>query len=106
MMSTLPGLGVSEMSTFFAIHSLDEARAYLAHPVLGSRLLECASALLQVSDRTAHDIFGSPDDLKLRSSATLFAATAPPNSPFQEILDRYFEGRHDSATVQLLAATR
>ncbi|HEU5359403.1 MAG TPA: DUF1810 domain-containing protein [Gemmatimonadales bacterium] len=98
------GLGMSEMSRRYAISGLDEARAYLAHPVLGPRLVACAEAALAIEDRSAHEVFGSPDDLKLRSCATLFAAAGPPGSVFERLLDRYWKGERDPATVRLLAA--
>jgi uncharacterized protein (DUF1810 family) len=96
------GLGTSTTSRYFAIKSVDEAKAYLAHPVLGRRLLECVDAVLQVDGRSARDIFGSPDDLKLRSSATLFAAISPDGSPFHKLIEKYFDGRTDARTLQLL----
>jgi uncharacterized protein (DUF1810 family) len=96
------GLGSSPMSQRFAIRSLDEARAYLAHPVLGPRLRECTSAVIEVEGRSAHDIFGSPDDLKLRSCATLFAAVSPAGSEWARLLDKYFDGQPDYATLELL----
>jgi uncharacterized protein (DUF1810 family) len=99
----LRGLGQSAMSQRYAIGSLEEARAYLDHPVLGRRLIECAEAALAVPDRSAHEIFGSPDDLKLRSCATLFAAASPVRpSVFDAIIDKYFDGRGDEATLRLL----
>ena len=84
------GLGFSEMSQRFAIESAAEARAYLAHPVLGPRLVECVEAVLAVKGRSAHAIFGSPDDLKLRSCATLFAQVSPPGSVFERLLEDVF----------------
>lgn len=99
------GLGSSAMAERFAIASLDEAQAYLRHPVLGPRLTECAEALLGVTGRTASEIFGSPDDLKLRSSATLFARAAPPGSVFERLLARYFGRAPDSRTLALLGGT-
>jgi len=98
----IAGLGSSEMSRRYAIADASEARAYLAHPVLGSRLRACFQATLAVKDRTAHDIFGSPDDLKLRSSATLFAAVSERDSIFQKVLERYFDGQADVQTLRLL----
>jgi uncharacterized protein (DUF1810 family) len=98
----LAGLGLSEMSRRYAIASLDEARAYLAHPVLGPRLQECARALLGLDGRTATEILGPVDALKLRSSLTLFARAAPEDPLFGEVLDRYFDGRPDDATDALL----
>ncbi len=96
------GLGHSGVSRMYSIKSVDEARAYLGHPVLGPRLLECAEAVLRVQGRTAREIFGSPDDLKLRSSATLFAAVSPETPVFQRVLDRYYQGAPDDRTLQIL----
>ena len=96
------GLGLSEASRFYAIKSLDEARAYLAHPVLGPRLTACTEAALAVDERSATQIFGSPDDVKLRSCATLFAAVSPPGSVFERLLEKYFEGQGDKRTLALL----
>ena len=96
------GLGLSSTSQHFAIQSLDEARAYLAHPVLGPRLVECAEAALRVENRSAREIFGSPDNLKLRSFATLFAQISPPGSAFHRLLDKYFGGERDAKTLRLV----
>jgi uncharacterized protein (DUF1810 family) len=96
------GLGTSAASKHFAIGSLEEARAYLSHPLLGPRLLECATAVLHVTGRSAFDIFGSPDDLKLRSSATLFATVSPAGSPFHRIIEQYFGGIGDPLTLDLI----
>jgi uncharacterized protein (DUF1810 family) len=96
------GLGFSSMSQRYAIGSIDEAKAFLRHPVLGPRLTECANALLAIADRSATDILGSPDDLKLRSSATLFAYVAPPGSEFERLLQKYWQGEPDQATLELL----
>jgi uncharacterized protein (DUF1810 family) len=98
----LAGLGFSSTAQFYAVQSLEEARAYLAHPVLGPRLLACAEAALGVEGRTAHEIFGSPDDLKLRSCATLFACVTPPDSVFARLLAKYYRGERDPKTLQLL----
>jgi len=97
----IDGLASTATSRHFAIKSLEEARAYLAQPVLGARLLECAEAALAVEGRSAHDIFGTPDDLKLRSSATLFAVVQP-GSVFDRLLAKYFDGEPDGKTLQLL----
>jgi uncharacterized protein (DUF1810 family) len=94
----IAGLGRSEMSRAYAIASLDEARAYLAHPVLGVRLRACAAALLSVRGRTAEEILGSIDATKLRSSMTLFHRAAPDEPAFAAVLDRYFDGTADAAT--------
>ena len=99
----LAGLGQSELSRRYAISSLGEARAYLAHPILGSRLEECARILAELEGTTAHDIFGSVDAIKLRSSMTLFARAAPENPLFRAVLERYFGGRPDEASVARLA---
>ncbi len=99
----LAGLGHSDMARRYAIGSLAEAQAYLAHPVLGARLAECAGLVNAVRGRTALDILGSPDDLKFRSSVTLFAAAAPGAAVFTESLRRFFDGVPDPATVRLLA---
>ena len=98
----LDGLAFSQTSKHYSIKSLDEARAYLNHPVLGPRLLECAEAVLRVEGRSANDIFGSPDDLKLRSSATLFASVLPCNSVFARLLEKYYPDGPDSKTLRLL----
>jgi uncharacterized protein (DUF1810 family) len=96
------GLGLSPTSRHYAIGSLDEAGAYLAHPILGPRLIECAEATLAVKGRSAHDIFGSPDDMKLRSSVTLFALVSPEHSVFHRVLEKYFGGRRDERTLDLV----
>ena len=94
------GLGSSGMARRYAIKSLAEARAYLDHPVLGPRLVEIAGAALGVEGRSATEVFGTPDDMKLKSSATLFALVAPPDSAFARLLDRYFGGERDGRTVE------
>ena len=99
------GLGHSAISQHYAIKSLDEARAYLAHPVLGPRLTECAEAVMSVNQRSAHEIFGSPDDMKLKSSATLFALVSPHDSVFHRIIEKYFEGA-DERTLGLMQGSR
>lgn len=96
------GLGSSAMAQTYAIGSLAEAQAYLAHPVLGLRLRECLDAVLAVQGRSAHEIFGSPDDLKFRSSLTLFEQAAPENTLFRQGLERYFGGEADPATLKIL----
>ena len=98
----IAGLGHSPMSERYAIRSEDEARAYLAHPVLGPRLIECAEAVLAIENRSAREIMGSPDDLKLRSCATLFAHISPEGSVFHRILDKYYSSEPDPGTFQLL----
>jgi uncharacterized protein (DUF1810 family) len=96
------GLGQSEMSRRYAIDSPEEARAYFAHPVLGSRLTACAEALLRHEDSSAQEILGAVDTVKLRSSMTLFAGVAPEQPVFQRVLDRYFDGEADEATSRWL----
>jgi uncharacterized protein (DUF1810 family) len=96
------GLGSSATAEFYAIRSRAEADAYLQDPVLGARLEECVEALLAVDGRSASQIFGFPDDLKLRSSATLFASVAPPGSVFERLIDKYFGGERDARTIRLL----
>ena len=98
----IDGLGFSSLSKRYSIKSLGEARAYLAHPVLGPRLLECAEAVVSLEGRSATEIFGSPDDMKLRSCATLFACVSPSGSVFARLLGKYYRGRRDGKTVQLL----
>jgi len=96
----IAGLGYSPASRTYAITSLEEARAYLAHPVLGARLTECAGILTLLPGRTAEQIFGEVDALKLCSSMTLFARAAPGEPVFRQVLDQYFGGQPDSATEQ------
>jgi uncharacterized protein (DUF1810 family) len=98
----LAGLGSSPMAQKYAISSLNEAKVYLQHSVLGPRLIECAELVNRVSGRSIHEIFGYPDDLKFRSSMTLFGKAEPSNAHFRQALDKYFEGRSDSRTLQLL----
>lgn len=102
----IAGLGHSSTAQFYAIRNLDEAAAYLAHPVLGQRLIECFEALLLHPERSARDILGSPDDLKLRSCATLFAQVQPPHPVFGKILSRFYSGHPDTRTLELLEEER
>lgn len=96
------GLGFSAMAQQYAIASLDEARAYLGHQVLGPRLRECANILASLEGKSATDIFGGVDAMKLRSSMTLFMTAAPGEPAFREVLDKYFGGEPDQATIQRL----
>jgi len=96
----IAGLGQSPTSRRYAISSLDEARAYLEHPVLGPRMLECAGAVSATQGRSAAQIFGAVDARKLRSSMTLFLRASPAEPVFQRVLDRYFDGVADAATDQ------
>jgi uncharacterized protein (DUF1810 family) len=98
----LAGLGSSSTARAYAVSGLDEAQAYLAHPVLGPRLREAAELAAAVEARTASEVFGYPDDLKLRSSMTLFARAAPQDPVFTAVLDRYFGGDPDQRTIELL----
>lgn len=98
----LRGLGRSSTAEFYGIENIEEARAYAAHPILGPRLIEIFEATLAVEGKSAHDIFGSPDDLKLRSCATLFAQVSAPGSPFERVLKKFYGGEPDSATLRLL----
>lgn len=100
----LKGLGRSQTAAHFAITSLDEAKAYLAHPVLGPRLRECCHLLTAVPDRRIGEIVGSPDDLKIRSSMTLFRAACADCADFQAVLDKYYEGTPDPRTLEMLTA--
>lgn len=95
----IAGLGFSAMAQRYALVSLEEARAYLAHPMLGPRLGECVTVLLDLESGSAHAIFGSPDDMKLHSCLTLFAAAAPDEPLFGQALECFFEGRPDPATL-------
>ena len=100
------GLGSSSTARHYAIKSVAEAEAYLRHPVLGPRLVECCEAALAVEGKSAHDIFGTPDDLKLFSCATLFAHVSPPGSVFEQLLDKYYQGQRDEKTLQLISASQ
>jgi uncharacterized protein (DUF1810 family) len=96
------GLGFSSTSRYYAIKDAAEARAYLAHPILGPRLLECTRAVLDLHDRSARQIFGPVDELKFRSSMTLFAALEGSDPVFRQALDKYFAGQEDQRTLELL----
>ena len=98
----LAGLGYSAMAQFYAIGTLEEAKAYLADPVLGARLRECAGLVLAVDGRSIHEILGSPDDLKFHSSMTLFHRAEPGEELFRQCLEKYFAGREDAQTLALL----
>jgi uncharacterized protein (DUF1810 family) len=96
------GLGFSETSIFYAIQNKNEAEEYLTHPVLGRRLIEISNALLTLATKDALEIFGSPDDLKLKSSMTLFASVKDADTVFQSVLDKFFKGEKDGKTIELL----
>jgi uncharacterized protein (DUF1810 family) len=97
------GLGHSEMAEKYAIRSADEAAAYLAHPVLGARLRECARLVAVVEDKSIEEIFPDPDDRKFHSSMSLFADVAPDEAVFQANLDKYFDGDADPSTLEFLS---
>ena len=98
----IDGLGFSSTSRLYSIKSVAEAEAYLSHPALGPRLVECAEATLRVEGQSAFEIFGSTDEMKLRSCATLFACVAPAGSVFDRLIDKYFQGQRDGKTLRLL----
>ncbi len=98
----IDGLGHSPTTRHYAIKSLEEARRYLSHPILGARLVACAESVLAVSGRSVSDIFGHPDDMKLQSSMTLFALVAGPGSVFERVLEKYFQGKRDASTLQIV----
>ncbi len=96
------GLGRSSTSQYYAIQSLEEARAFLEDPYLGKNLLEISQALLNLDTNNATEVFGRPDDMKLRSSMTLFSLVADADPVFQKVLDKYFDGRKDGRTLRVL----
>ena len=98
----IAGLGFSSTSKFYAIKDRSEAESYLAHPILGKRLIEISNALLEIEGKTANQIFGSPDDAKLKSSMTLFGELDDANPVFRKVLDKYFNGAEDQRTLKLL----
>lgn len=98
----LKGLGHSETPQFYALHGIEDAALYLAHPVLGRHLIEISQALLELPSDDANEILGSPDDLKLRSSMTLFANVCGADPVFEKVIDKYFNGMQDEHTLQLL----
>jgi uncharacterized protein (DUF1810 family) len=98
----IKGLGFSTNSMFYGIDDLEEAQQYLNDPILGKRLIEISNCLLKVEDKTALTIFGKPDDIKLKSSMTLFSLLINTDPVFQEVLDKYFSGNKDQKTIQIL----
>lgn len=98
----LKGLGRSSTADYYGLTDLEEASAYLQHPVLGKHLVQIASALLELQGKTASDIFGSPDDMKLRSSMTLFSQVENVDPVFQKVLDKYFSGNPDELTLKIV----
>ena len=95
----ISGLGMSSTSVYYAIENSEHASQYLQHPILGKRLIEISQAILSIEGKTANQILGSPDDMKLRSSMTLFSSVANADPVFQEVLDKYFGGVKDERTV-------
>ena len=100
----IAGLGLSSTSRFYAIADLEEARAYMQHPMLGAHMIEICGVLLGLSANDAEDVMGYPDDLKLRSSMTLFSQAVPSVKIFQQVLDKYFDGKMDQKTLEILGA--
>ena len=98
----IDGLGNSETSRYYSIKNEHEARAYLAHPVLGPRLLQCAETVLALNGKTASEIFGFPDDMKFKSSMTLFVRVSELQNVFVRVLDKYFDGKLDTKTIDLI----
>ena len=98
----IQGLGFSSTAQYYAIRDLQEAKAYLAHPILGPRLREISSVLLELEGLSAHEIFGFPDDLKLRSSMTLFRLADLEDDLFEQVLEKYYDGIPDSRTVDIV----
>ncbi len=98
----IAGLGFSETSRYYALKNLNEARSYLNNPILGTRLIEICTELLKLPTNNATQIFGTPDDMKLRSCATLFAALSNNNPVFQQVLDKFFNGDSDSNTLLII----
>ena len=98
----IEGLGYSSTTQYYSIKSKEEARQYLNHPLLGKRLRECAESILALEGLSASSIFGYPDDLKLKSSMTLFTSVAEPQSVFSRVLEKYFQGNRDERTLALL----
>lgn len=98
----IQGLGFSSTSIFYAIKDMDEAESFLQHPILGKRLIDICQALLQLKSNNAHEIFGNPDDMKLKSCMTLFSALPNANPVFTAVLEKFFNGSKDSKTLQII----
>lgn len=98
----IEGLGHSSTAKYYSIKNIEEANEYLAHPVLGKRLLECSNVLLNIDAKTADEIFGFPDNMKLRSCMTLFKYVAPEQRVFADVVKKYFNAQHDEQTVSIL----
>ncbi|ETZ23066.1 DUF1810 domain-containing protein [Pedobacter sp. V48] len=102
----IQGLGFTEISRFYAIRDLDEAKEYLQHRTLGPRLILMCNTLLELKTNDAHQLLGSPDDLKLKSCMTLFAAVSPTNQVFEKVLDKFYNGLKDHITLKILNLQR
>ncbi|KQR71217.1 DUF1810 domain-containing protein [Pedobacter sp. Leaf176] len=98
----IKGLGFSEMARFYAIEDIKEAEDYLAHPVLGKRLIEITQVLIELNEDDANKVFGYPDDMKLKSSMTLFANINRTDPVFLQVIDKYFHGKQDVATLRII----
>lgn len=98
----ISGLGNSELSRFYAIKDLEEAQDYFEHPVLGPRLVNISKLLLEIKGKSANEIFGKPDDFKLRSCMTLFGSLKNSHPVFDQVIDRYFDGKKDEKTLQII----
>jgi uncharacterized protein (DUF1810 family) len=102
----IQGLGFSETSKYYAIKDLNEAREYLKHPVLGARLIQICHALIEEKENNANNIFGSPDDLKLKSSMSLFASLENTDPVFQLVLNKFFKGERDEKTIRIIESQK
>ena len=98
----ISGLGMSSTSAFYGIENIEQAGQYLKHPILGKRLIEISNAMLEINGKTANQILGNPDDLKLKSSMTLFSLVKDTHPVFQAVLDKYFKGIPDQKTIDIL----
>jgi uncharacterized protein (DUF1810 family) len=98
----IEGLGHSSTAKYYSIKSIEEAKEYLMHPILGARLLECSKIILEIENKTADDIFGYPDNAKLKSSMTLLNFVSPEHKEFAEVLKKYFSGKQDEQTLSIL----
>lgn len=102
----IEGLGHSATAKYYSIKSIEEAKEYIEHPILGVRLLECSNILLNINSKTADDIFGYPDNLKLKSCMTLFNVIAPEQKVFADVLKKYFDEEHDQKTLDILSVNQ
>lgn len=102
----IEGLGYSSTAKYYSIKDIEEAKEYINHPVLGKRLLECANILLSINNKSAEEIFGYPDYLKLKSCITLFNYVAPEHKVFADVLQKYFAGQQDERTIHILQSMK